>query len=157
VAALIISGLLLSFFVRTTVGMTHATTAASALKPPRVGPVSSNLGTLRRAGARGTLLAIDPTTRTASFRITCGRRVPSKAKITPGVYRLGLRGAEFGWAVGYNGRGGGHVVELSWTKWLAAAKRYGWSGYIYIRPPNAPRSVWLTNGGGTDVCAGVFG
>jgi hypothetical protein len=129
----------------------------SAHPTPRVGPIASTVPTLVRAGARGTLLAIDLKSGIAEFRISCGRFIPSKARIRPGLWKVNLRGATFGWAVGQNGQGGGHVEDLNLRQWERTVRRLGWSGTLYVRTANAPHSVWLTNGGATDVCAGVFG
>jgi hypothetical protein len=73
------------------------------------------------------------------------------------LWKVDVRRATFGWAVGYNAQGGGHVEDLDLRQWERAVRRLGWSGTLYLRTPNAPHSVWLTNGGSTDVCAGVFG
>ena len=92
-------------------------------------------------------------TRFAEFRLSCGRYVRTKGKVRPGLWRVDLQGAVFGLAVNYNARGGGHVEEISLKEWRAVVERSGWSGTLYL----SPRPAWLTNGGSTDVCAGVFG
>jgi hypothetical protein len=112
---------------------------------------------LTNAGARGTLVAIDSKSGFGEFRISCGRYVRTRARVQPGLWRVDLRRANFGWAVGYNARGGGHVEDIPLKQWLALVERVGWTGTLYLHPPNAPDDVSLTNGGSTDVCAGVFG
>jgi len=148
---------LLGVFAAVLVSHPPVSTSARPLPKLRIGPISNTLPNLRRAGAVGTLVALDPRSALTEFAVSCGRYVPSKSPVRPGRFRVDLRGATFGEAVNYNGRGSGHVVSISLTRWVALVTRGGWRGTLYLRTPNAPRAVFLTNGGATAVCAGVFG
>ena len=131
--------------------------AASVATTPRIGEISTSVPSLNRAGAVGSLVALDPAHAVAEFDISCGRYAFNDTMVHPGRFRVDLRGATFGWAVNYNAHGGGRVVDFNLRRWEAAVTRVGWHGTLYLRTPNAPRVIYLTDGASTNVCAGAFG
>ena len=130
-----------------------------------VRPISRTVPTLRGAVALGTLVALDPKSDVAEFRVRCGwyaRRgkrtdpeatVPTR-KLHAGLWKIALRGFGFDFETYPNGPASGinHTITLNtWERYVA---RTGWTGTLFLASGWKP---FLSDAPRTDICGGVLG
>jgi hypothetical protein len=153
--------------------MCPAVTSAAAatpahLRPTPVHAIAESLPTLRNAVALATLVAIDPKTHVAEFRINCGWYIklvgkeqylrPTR-KVRIGHWRVELRGLYFQFETYPNGPVSGIAHQESLREWESSAEASGWSGTLnlfHTSGPIAPEG-FIADGPTTDICAGVLG
>jgi hypothetical protein len=141
-------------------------TAAVAAGPPRVrvGPIDPATRTLTGAVALATLVAVDPKSKLAQFRISCGwyaaKAPPSSAdawlargKVRPGLWNVKLGRVSFNWETYAAGPASGVAHTVSLKMWEQGVKLQGWSGTLWL----ASRNPFISNGPTTDICRGVLG
>jgi hypothetical protein len=128
--------------------------------------IRSAVPALRGAVALGTLVALDPKTDVAEFRIRCGwyaRRgkpneqlatVPQR-KLRPGLWKVALRGFAFNVETYPNGPASGIANPISLHAWERRVARFGWTGSLWIA--SGWSSPVLSDGPTTDICRGVLG
>jgi len=137
---------------------------AAATPRVRVGPIDPARRTLKGAIALATLVAVDPRSKLAEFRISCGwyaapgpasstRAWLAKGKLRPGLWNVNLRGVSFGWETYPNGPASGIWHPVSLRTWERQAELHGWSGHLWF----ATRNGEISNGPTTDICGGVLG
>jgi hypothetical protein len=134
-----------------------ATTAAAETprhpRPTPVRAIAPDLPTLRGAVALATVVAIDPKTDVAEFRIKCGWYLKPKHKVRIGHWKVALRGLSFEFETYPNGPSSGINHPESLKHWVRSAKAFGWSGTLYL----SRHDPFLSDGPTTDICAGVLG
>lgn len=131
-----------------------------------VHPIGSGVPTLHNAVALGTLVALDPKSDVAEFRIRCGwyaaRGKPTdrqatmpKRKLHPGLWKVALRGFAFNIETYPNGPVSGVAHEASLKTWERHTARAGWTGTLFL--PFGWNEPFLSDGPTTDICRGVLG
>jgi hypothetical protein len=136
------------------------------LSPVPVHPIKVSVPSLQNAVALGTLVALDPKSDVAEFRIRCGwyaargkpadpRATMPKRKLHPGLWKLALRGFAFSIETYPNGPASGiaHVATLN--TWERYSARAGWAGTLFL--PAGWNKPFLSDGPTTDICRGVLG
>ena len=142
-------------------------TPGVAAAPPRVrvGPIDPARRTLKGAVAFATLVAVDPKSKLAEFRISCGwYALPApassrtawlvKGKVRPGLWNVSLRGFSFDFETYPNGPASGINHTESLTQWQRSAEALGWSGHVRVALRNNGE---IGDGPTTDICHGVLG
>jgi hypothetical protein len=158
------AGLLLT--VVTTFAVLLATPGVAATPPhARVGPIDPARRTLKGAIALATLVALDPRSKLAEFRISCGWyaiRAPAssrnawlvKGKVRPGLWNVSLRELSFDFESYPNGPISGINHTESLEQWEHSAEAFGWSGHVWVALRNNGE---IGDGPTTDICHGVLG
>jgi hypothetical protein len=144
--------------------------AASAthrnLGPVPVHAIESSVPALHNAVALGTLVALDPQSDVAEFRIRCGwyaaRGKPAdpqattlKRKLHPGLWKVALRGFDFSIETYPNGPASGIAHTATLKAWERYAARTGWTGTLFL--PFGWNKPFLSDGPTTDICRGDLG
>ena len=157
-----------------TVGVLLAATAvdAAASEARRSGggvpihPIEMTIPALHGAVALGTLVALDPKSHVAEFRIRCGwyavRGKPTdpqatmpKRKLRPGLWKVALRGFAFNIETYTNLPTSGMAHAATLKAWERHVARSGWKGSLFLAAGwNKP---FLSDGPTTDICHGVLG
>ena len=136
------------------------------LRPVPVHRIGLSVPALRNAVALGTLVALDPKSDVAEFRIRCGwyaaRGKPAdplatipKRKLHPGLWKVALRGFAFNTETYPNGPASGIAHAASLEAWERYTTRFGWTGTVYL--PFGWNKPFLSDGPTTDICRGVLG
>lgn len=131
-----------------------------------VHPIGVSVPTLRNVVALGTLVALDPRSDVAEFRIRCGwyaaRGKPTdsqatmpKRKLRAGLWKVALRGFSFNAETYPNGPASGIAHEATLKAWERRAARLGWVGTLFL--PAGWNNPFLSDGPTTDICHGVLG
>jgi hypothetical protein len=131
-----------------------------------VHPIQTTVPALHNAVALGTLVALDPKSDVAEFRIRCGwyaaRGKPSdpeatmpKRKLHPGLWRVALRGFAFNIETYPNGPASGIAHAATLNTWERYTARTGWTGTLFL--PGGWAKPFLSDGPTTDICHGVLG
>ena len=161
----LIVGTLLAGLTLACAGMAASAARPNAARLP-LRPIASSVPALRAAVALGTLVALDPKSDVAEFRIRCGwyaaRGKPTdpqatmpKRKLQPGLWKVSLRGFAFIVETYPNGPASGiaHATNLkTWERYVARA---GWSGTLFL--PSGWSKPFLSDGPTTDICHGILG
>ena len=120
--------------------------------------VSRSVRLLPPGGFLATLVGFDPKSQDAEFKIGCGWNTRTGRKVSPGLWRLNLRGVTFAIEVGALNPDGtvnlatGHNVAVTRKAWEQDVLRAGFSGLIYTNG----KPSWITDGPGSLVCQGHF-
>ena len=101
-----------------------------------------------------TLVAIDPKAQLAEFRVGCGWYYKPERRVQLGLWKVPLRGVTFNWETYPNGTASGVAHSISLKTWEELARLHGWSGTLWFGPGYPPN---ISNGGTTNICAGVLG
>ncbi|MDE3190304.1 MAG: hypothetical protein KGL94_05730 [Acidobacteriota bacterium] len=118
-----------------------------------VRPIGANVPTLRGAAALATLVALDPKSGEAEFRVGCGWYYKPKRRVRLGLWKVPLRGASFNLESYPNGPASGIAHSVSITTWERQVLLHGWSGTLWF----GPGRPYISNGPTTDICGGVLG
>jgi hypothetical protein len=148
-----------------TVGTAACGTRGSAGRVA-VHPIESSIRALHDAVALGTLVALDPTSDVAEFRIRCGwyaaRGKPTdpqatmpKRKLHAGLWKVALRGFAFNAETYPNGPASGIAHGTTLNAWERYVTRTGWTGTLFL--PLGWSKPFLSDGPTTDICRGVLG
>lgn len=137
--------------------------AAAAQAPVRVGPIDASQRSLTGAVALGVVVAVDPKSGWAEFRISCGwyaKRAPAsstqawlvRGKVKRGLWKVDLRGLDFTLSTA-PGKASSYAYTVSLVGWERAAEHHGWSGSLSL----VDGYKGLSSAGHTDICHGVLG
>jgi hypothetical protein len=150
--------------------VTAVDTAASETRWSRgrvpVHPIGISVPVLHDAVALGTLVALDPKSDVAEFRIRCGwhaaRGKPTdpqatmpKRKLRIGLWKVALRGFAFNIETYPNGPASGIAHTATLKAWERHAAHTGWTGTLFL--PAGWSKPFLSDGPTTDICHGVLG
>jgi hypothetical protein len=128
--------------------------------------IPSTVPTLRGVVALGTLVALDPKTDVAEFRIRCGwyarRGKPTDSeatialhKLRPGLWKVDLRRLGFNAETYPNGPASGVAHDTALNTWERYSVRAGWAGTLFL--PSRWSNPFLSDGPTTDICHGILG
>jgi len=122
-----------------------------------IGPIPSSVPTLFGVAALGKLVALDPKAKEGEFRLRCGWYFTPKRRIRPGLWKVSLRGVSFNSETYPNGPASGIAHSVSVASWERGVRLEGWTGELYLKLGRGFYAPFLSNGPGTDICAGVLG
>jgi hypothetical protein len=144
-----------------TTNPTHGTSGRVPLHP-----IASTIPELHDAVALGTLVALDPRSDVAEFRIRCGwyaaRGKPTdpeatmpKRRLHPGLWKVALRKFAFTFETYPNGPASGIAHEATLNAWERYVAPIGWTGTLFL--PFGWNEPFLSDAPTTDICRGILG
>jgi hypothetical protein len=159
------AGLLVIGTMLTCVGSAASDTRLGAGAVP-VRPIARNVPALDNAVAVGTLVAIDPKSEVAEFRIHCGwyakRGKPTdpqatmpERKLRAGLWKVNLRGVSFNIESYPSGPASGIAHKATLKSWERYVSRSRWTGTLFFA--GGWSKPFLSDGPTTDICGGVLG